>query len=78
MRNIYEFIAGKREQKKPLAKRRCVCENNITVNIKEIQYGTNRMQLLKPGPLAGPCEKGNEISDPIKRNLLFSSANIGM
>lgn len=25
------------------------------------------MQLLKAGPLAGPCEKGNEISDPKRR-----------
>lgn len=25
------------------------------------------MQWLKAGPLAGPCEKGNEISDPKRR-----------
>jgi len=25
------------------------------------------MQLLKAGPLAGPCEKGNEISDSKRR-----------
>jgi hypothetical protein len=68
MRNAYNILVGKLEEKRPLGRPQPRWENNIRMDIRKIGYeGVDCMHLAQDrGPVAGFCEHGNEPSGFIK------------
>jgi hypothetical protein len=46
-------------------------ENNIRMDLREIGCEDVDWMLLVQGPVAGPCEQGNEYSGSIKSGKFF-------
>jgi hypothetical protein len=68
IRNSYKIFVGKPEGRRPLGKHRCMWEDNIRMDLREIEskaVGLNA-SALGYGPVVGSCEHVNEPAGSIK------------
>jgi hypothetical protein len=63
-RNLYRFLVGKSEGKRPLGRQRRRWEDGIKMDLREIGWGGCGVDSpgSGPGSLAGCCECGDEPS----------------
>jgi hypothetical protein len=67
------ILVGKPEGKRPLGRPKCRCKDNIRMDLRDIGWrrcGLNASG-SRQGPVAGPCEHGNEPSGSIKGGEFF-------
>jgi hypothetical protein len=76
MRNACSILVGKPEGKRPLGRHRLGWEGNVRMDIGDIGWeGVNWIHLAQDGPVAGPCEHGNEPSGSVEVREFLDGLN---